>query len=292
MDNIQFRQEMHEHLDTLYDKFEQYQNDVMETLDEFVRICSMERITYYVGFGPLLGLARDGCLLPWDYDIDVVIPINEKDNLVEALKKHLKEEFYFYCPDVDPKCRHYCMRITKKGFDSSAVHLDVFYLIGAPSDANKRARFRKNIKWLNFTRKIKLMDGKTEAMGVNIFRLANKVKKIMYFWCPIFVLDKMYKTLIGKYPLDTAQYVTTMQAAADTYTSDTFKEPSVITINGKNYCAPTDIISFFNQTYKDYKTYPPVSSRFNEFYSSVKRLEYFEKHQTEQSKMDFQINKY
>jgi lipopolysaccharide cholinephosphotransferase len=264
----------------------------METLDEFVRVCNLSGIHYYVGFGSLLGLVRDGCLLPWDYDIDVLVPITEGKALIDALKKNLNEEFYFYCPDIDSKCRHYSIRITKKGFDSSAVHLDVFYLIGSPEEKNKRERFRKSVKKVNFIRKIKLVDSKTEAMGVRVFRIAGRVKKALYFWYPIFMLDQKYKSLCRRYPLESAKYVTTMQAAADTYTKEIFQEPTMITVDGKDYCAPTDIVSFFNQTYKDYKAYPSIASRFNEFYNSIKRIEYFEKHETEQSKMDLQINQY
>ena len=292
MNNQMFLNEIHEYIDVLYKKFEKYQSDVLDTLDEFDRICINNKLTYYVGFGSLLGLYRDGNLLPWDYDIDVLVPITEKDRLIEVLKKDLNDKYYFYCPEVDSKCRHYCMRITKKGFDSSAVHMDVFFYIGAPDDIKSRERFRKRIKKANLMRKIKLVDINMESMGVNVFKYAGYLNRIRCIWKPLVLLDIQVKRMCEKYPLSKAKYVTTMQAAADTYTIDVLGEPTRITVNGKQYNAPTDIISFLNQTYKNYKDYPQIESRFDEFYKSIKRLEYFECNQKMKDKMDYQINTY
>ena len=83
-----------------------------------------------------------------------------------------------------------------------------------------------------------------------------------------------------------------MQAAADTYTSDVFKKPSEIEYDGKLFYAPTDIKKFFSQTYKDYTSYPPVQSRFDEFYMASKKIKYFHDGKLESKKMDFQVNVY
>lgn len=293
MDREYFRKEMHTYIDEIYDKFEVYQNDVICSLVEFDKVCRKHNIRYYLGFGSLLGFARDGAILPWDYDIDVVVPIFEKNRLVEALRSDLNNEYYFYCPEVDPKCRHYCLRVTKKGYDSSAVHMDVFFLIGAPENAKKREKFRNRVKKVNLIRKAKLIDIRAESMGVDAFKYAMILKKIIYkVICPLPILNKIYHKLCNKVPLQSAKYVTTMQAAADTYTSDVFRQPSEVFVKGVKICAPTDVIRFFDQTYKNYKEYPKISSRFEEFYASSKRLDYFETRKKAESKNDYQINTY
>lgn len=293
MDREYFRKEMHTYIDEIYDKFEVYQNDVIGSLIEFDKVCRKHNIRYYLGFGSLLGFARDGAILPWDYDIDVVVPIFEKNRLVEALKSDLNKEYYFYCPEVDPKCRHYCLRVTKKGYDSSAIHMDVFFLIGAPENAKEREKFRNRVKKVNLIRKAKLIDIRAESMGVDAFKYAMILKKFIYkIICPLPILNKIYYQLCNNVPLQSAKYVTTMQAAADTYTSDVFRQPSEVFVKGVKICAPTDVIRFFDQTYKNYKEYPKISSRFEEFYTSSKRLDYFETRKKVESKNDYQINTY
>ena len=293
MDKEYFRKEMHDYVDQLYSDFSVYQDSVINTLLEFDKVCRKYSIPYYLGFGSLLGFFRDGDNLPWDYDIDVVVPITEKNRLIEALKADLNKNYYFYCPEVDPKCRHYCMRVTQKGYDSAAVHMDVFFLIGIPEEKEKREKFRNSVKKVNLIRKAKLLDVEAESMGVKVFKYAGIVKKIIYaVRYPLVLLDRKEQRLCNAIPLSEAKYVCTMQAAADSYTADVFKEPSEVIVRGVPICAPTDIVSFLNQTYKDYKGYPKISSRFEEFYSSCKRLKYFETRTKAVSKQDYQINTY
>lgn len=293
MDKAYFQKEMHDYIDKLYSDFGIYQDSVITSLIEFDKVCRKHNILYYLGFGSLLGFFRDGDNLPWDYDIDVIVPITEKDRLIEALKLDLHEDFYFYCPEVDVNCRHYCMRITKKGYDSSAIHMDVFFLIGAPEDKTQRDKFRNQVKKVNLIRKAKLLDVNAESMGVRVFKYAGIIKKIIYaIRYPLFLLDIKEKRLCNNIPLSEARYVCTMQAAADSYTADVFKKPSEVMVRGIPICAPTDIVSFLNQTYKNYKGYPDISSRFDEFYSSCRRLKYFETRTKAISKKDYQINTY
>ena len=292
MDNAYFRQEIHKYIDERYTEFEGFQRAVTDALIAFDSVCRRNNITYYVGFGSLLGIYRDGTILPWDYDIDVVVPITEQKKLILALKKDLDKRYYFYCPEVDKKCRHYCMRVIGKEYDSAAIHLDVFFLIGAPDDKKEREKFRNKIKKVNFIRKYKLVDGKKEAMGLRSNYIISIIKKIQYVLCPLFVLDNIEQSLCHKVDYKTAKYVTTMQAAADTYTSDVFKKPSEIEYDGKLFYAPTDIKKFFSQTYKDYTSYPPVQSRFDEFYMASKKIKYFHDGKLESKKMDFQVNVY
>lgn len=290
MNKEDFLKEMHDYIDELFSWFEKYQNDVTTSLIEFDKLCRMHDIRYYLGFGSLLGAFRDGDNLPWDYDIDVMVPITEKNRLLEALNTDLCKDYYFYCPETDPNCRHYIMRITKNGYDSSAVHMDVFWLIGAPENKQKRERFRKQVKRVNRIRYAKLCDVDIESMGIKVFKLAGVIKKLFFALYPITILDRKEKKLCSLVPFSSAKYVTTMQAVADTYTSDLFCEPSEINVRDSLISAPTNITKYLEQTYKNYTEYPVISSRFDEFYNTCKRLKYFESKTKPISKMDYQIN--
>ena len=47
-----------------------------------------KKINYWVCYGSLLGLARDGKLIPWDHDVDIAIWENEylKNYIIEIFK--------------------------------------------------------------------------------------------------------------------------------------------------------------------------------------------------------------
>ena len=72
--------------DKIYEEFKFYQKAALDTLDEFHRVCEKNNIPYFVQYGSLLGLIRDGGQIPWDYDVDVVVPYSEKANLNQHSK--------------------------------------------------------------------------------------------------------------------------------------------------------------------------------------------------------------
>ena len=49
------------------------QRFLCKMLDEIRTICDNNGITYFIGFGTLIGAVRNKGFLPWDDDIDVIM---------------------------------------------------------------------------------------------------------------------------------------------------------------------------------------------------------------------------
>lgn len=173
---------------TIYQDFQKYQEMTMNTLKEFHYICEKNEIPYELAYGSLLGAIRHGGSIPWDYDVDVFVPFEYREKLVEVLKKDLKQEFYFYCPESYNTCRHYFIRITPIGMRSEVLHIDVFFLTGVPNSPGEINIYQQEIKKLSKIRFHKLVDIKTESAGSlkRMIRLA--IKKLNIYLCRLNLL--------------------------------------------------------------------------------------------------------
>ena len=56
-------------------------------LQKFQQICDENQITYFFVGGGLIGALRHGGFIPWDDDIDIVLPRNDYDKFIEICKK-------------------------------------------------------------------------------------------------------------------------------------------------------------------------------------------------------------
>ena len=75
------------------DSIRQVQLVEYEILKELDRICKKHDIKYWLGQGTLLGAAKYQKFIPWDDDIDLLIPWQDLKNLQEVFEKEAKEEY-------------------------------------------------------------------------------------------------------------------------------------------------------------------------------------------------------
>ena len=58
----------------------------LKVLADFDRLCRSHGLTYYLAYGTLLGAVRHGGYIPWDDDIDVMMPRGEYDRLHQVFQ--------------------------------------------------------------------------------------------------------------------------------------------------------------------------------------------------------------
>lgn len=283
MNRTEFEQEMHEYIHESYKDFIEYQNVVNNILDEFHRVCQLGNIEYYVAFGSLLGLVRDNGNIPWDYDIDVVVSIDLRDKLIETLENNLGKDYYYV---YDNNLHHYpatCLRVCKKGYTYMAFHVDVFFLLGCPSEKKKQKRFFDKIFWTYYARQAHNIIYHIETPGESKFkRYARILKAWVKYPIPNSMLRKIETSLYYKYPITESRECTIYYPLRKTYTSSSFKKSKDITINGKTYRIPENEELFLTERYGSFKEYLPIKDRFDEFYKMYvvvkERQDFYKKH--------------
>ena len=274
MNSQTFLEEVQTYIKNTYSEFQEYQEIVTEILFEFNRVCNETGIDYYLAYGSLLGAVRDEGQIPWDYDVDVFVKINDKERLLQELDNKLGDGYYY---DYVNKHKTYpttCLRVCKKGYSMLALHVDVFFLIGLPEDEKKQNVFFKDVRRLVKIRENKYLnlyfkpnyESAVEKIlgGLMRFRYAiipgwwirNKEKELQYA-NDILKADNYMVYLYGFKVLP----------------KRIFDGVKKINFKGQELSLPIGYEEFLKIIYGDYKSYLPIKKRFDEFYKMKNQLD-------------------
>lgn len=261
----------------VYEEFSRYQRKAMDTLKEFHRVCEKNSVEYQLAYGSLLGAIRDCGQIPWDYDIDVFVPYEQKQKLIDALKNDLDEKFYFYCPEMDSQCRHVIMRLAPKGCRSEALHVDVFYLTGAPENVSEREYHKRLIKKMSDIRFYKLVNVAEEGKGHPKLMLQMILGKIRNLFQSVEGAYKQYDALCSRYSVWSSTYCVSADSFADWYDfpAKYIYETQLISTECGQFRISVHYEELLSIMYGDYRKIPPLKNRLNELFHHYERLTRF-----------------
>lgn len=173
------------------------------------QICERNAIDYFLHCGSALGAVRHGGPIPWDTDVDIIIPINQFDSFLKAAREQLPKKFYIDYYDTNPDYPTLFPRIGLAGYSTQTLHVDIFKLIGTSSlKKEQRALVRKAKFYLQLFR-LKTPLEKYYGKNVSLKMKAGAVllKPAVMFISKAFIIRK-FEELCNQYPFVQAQYVT------------------------------------------------------------------------------------
>ncbi len=266
----------------LYEEFCGYQKLALDTLKEFHRVCELNSIHYSVSDGTMLGIVREGGQIPWDYDVDVMVPLEDKDAIIEALKKDLDSHYYFVCPEVRKNCRHFFIRVAPKGYRSEFLHVDVFYFIGAPDSEEERMRIAERYKTIINHRYTRYVDINLSSYNSMKRRAVLTMRKLQSFLYPIKKEYDEFHSYAKKYPYKDSAYVLRAdQFGWDkrynkghfrTFYSEDYLKTQLIKTHQGEFRIFEGYDRILSELYGDYMKGPSIENCIKEVVSELKRL--------------------
>ena len=267
-----------DNFEEIYRDFQRYQRLAWDTLLELHKICERNAIRYQLAFGSLLGAIRDGGQIPWDYDIDVFVVAEDRAKLVAALTEGLNSKYYFDCAENNPSCRNEILRVCPKGYRTEALHVDVFFLVGAPENERDYHDFVKRIAFLSNTRFEKLVNIKEEFANRPKARILHTIRKLKFLLYNTEKMHREYLELCSGYSI----YRTEKGVEADSFAekisvpSEYVRDTMLMEIQGAQLRVPVHYESVLGVLYKEYYKVPALEDRIREMMYNYKRLKRFE----------------
>ena len=85
---------------------EEIHREILNMMDYIHKLCEENGITYYVGFGSLIGAIRHNGFIPWDDDFDIMMPRADVEKFKEIFLK-TGHPYYRLCDRKNTKNYYY-----------------------------------------------------------------------------------------------------------------------------------------------------------------------------------------
>lgn len=230
----------------------------LEMLDEVDAFCRSHGIKYSLACGTLLGAIRHKGYIPWDDDMDIMMP---RPDLERFAKEFVSDKVRYIDIHNEKYFSFAFSRLVDRDSYSKpgktligpGLEIDVYPVHGVPSNKKEIDAFFKKCKfWL----KIRLWLMKWRARIIKRF----PVKTVPLFRC----IQKKYYNLVYSNPYGTNQYYMVHSGEVDwahTYDFDLFETVTDVEFEGHRYMAIARYDEYLSQRYGNYMELPPVEQR-------------------------------
>lgn len=186
----------------------------IDILNYLKQICEENNLTYFLSYGSLLGAVRHKGFIPWDDDIDIVMPRNDYNKFLEFFKNN-NTKYKLINHQFDKKYIHLFSKLVDDNYickeeniidQNYGIFIDIFPLEGAGRSEKeaiktcKKFEFYQKLIWYNLLKKFPKSDNKIK----DIFRF------IFYLYSKVFGVEKSHKKynkFVKKYNYDDNEYL-------------------------------------------------------------------------------------
>lgn len=258
----------------------------LDILLELADHCQTHGLTYYIAYGTLLGAVRHQGFIPWDDDIDVWMPREDYNRLIQGFNAATKVPYYRLIAPMNVTSRHSFVKIIdtrtvkiETNFDYTpgtlGVDIDVFPLDGQPEDADTYrkwfAKLEKCYQKADFPMRLS-HECRRKRYLLAVINLLGGKRHRLGTWIKRHYLKKTQR-LHAKYPFHGSKYIGVAEhcfsCENERYEARCFEKRVQLPFEGHLFHAPAAFDAVLRQTYGDYWALPPETQRFGHFVDQV-----------------------
>lgn len=244
-----------------------FQLEILSAIDAF---CRQNGIRYSLCGGTLLGAIRHKGYIPWDDDVDLIMPREDYDRFVATFKA---DGMTVRDLSLEDDCVETFVKVCKDGTvlvdrnfgrELWGVNVDVFPIDGAPaenSEAFYQGLDRRRSKLLKICPYYRAVKGRQR---IPLF-LKYCLKRLVYFYPGSFYsLKKEVVAAQKAIPFRTAPMAGTfywVEKARTIMAKDVYETFTTVSFEGREYAAVKQYDFYLTRIFGDYMQLPPVEKQ-------------------------------
>ncbi len=251
----------------------------LSVLKAFDAVCRENHLNYYLSGGTLLGAIRHRGFIPWDDDVDVMMPRADYMKLLDVPMSDPR-----YAMFSAEKCADYCRawarmtdtrtRTQQVGLfdgDTDGIYIDIFPIDGMPAGKLASRLFFARLRLLDVLCKF---PRRKRISSVERWRTAKIMLRALLGWLPLdtHALALRMNRVAQKQPYETRDFrgvsMTTHYGARERMPAEVFDHAVDVEFEGLKLPAPCGWDFYLTRLYSDYMQLPPEHARASEHSAS------------------------
>ena len=241
--------------------------DILRVIDE---ICRENGIIYSVAYGTMLGAVRHKGFIPWDDDIDLMMPPEEYDKLLKVCETELPENLkIIHCGNNREYPLNFAKIVNTNTTFVDADYEGLRYCQGVSVDIFPIYRIRNNPRLIRRMKFKNIVNGLLRmAYTGNAAKRYNGFKKILvifaHWFSRIIGLKKLNGKIIKRMTKEHARggdRFLVEYGSAKTAPYSLFDDYSEYQFEDMQVCGVADYDEYLKDTFGDYMELPPPGQR-------------------------------
>lgn len=261
---------------------------MLDIFDTVAGICNKEGLTFMMSGGTCLGTIRHQGFIPWDDDLDIMMPRSDYDRLIQLFRNGILGDGYEYaCPNKQTDANTVFLKVFKKGTENveltnistpfpKGVFIDVFPIESVPNSPVLRSLKGLVANALQFIsicvlyaqypsgplKEYMMMDSRL-AKRYRFKRLLGKIASIAPHRKWVYCFDRFVastaKDHLWGIPAGRKYY------NGEVFCKDVFVPVKKAVFEGRQVNVPNNTDMYLRNLYNDYMQLPPVEKRERHF---------------------------